>query len=140
MNKFVFVYWEGDIKKGKGIIFMQSGVFKEQFYGFNICFEDEFGINLEELIGVVYVGCFLMVFFLELGNVGYIVDSIDIKVKVILDKDGDGFSIIKIYLDMNVRIFGIDDVEFQKIVNGVKEGCLVFKVFNVEIILDVKFG
>ena len=73
-------------------------------------------------------------------NAGYTADSIETKAKVTLDKDGDGFSITKIHLDMNAKIPGIDDAEFQKIANGAKEGCPVSKVLNAEITLDAKLG
>lgn len=140
MNKFASAHWEGDIKKGKGTISTQSGALKDQPYGFNTRFEDEPGTNPEELIGAAHAGCFSMAFSLELGNAGYTADSIDTKAKVTLDKDGDGFSITKIHLDMNARIPGIDDAEFQEIANGAKEGCPVSKVLNAEITLDAKLG
>jgi len=140
MNKFASAHWKGDIKKGKGTISTQSGALKEQPYGFNTRFEDEPGTNPEELIGAAHAGCFSMAFSLELGNAGYTADSIDTKAKVTLDKDGDGFSITKIHLDMNAKIPGIDDAEFQKIANGAKEGCPVSKVLNAEITLDAKLG
>ncbi|HAI35640.1 MAG: OsmC family protein [Alcanivorax sp.] len=140
MNKFASAHWEGDIKKGKGTISTQSGALKEQPYGFNTRFEDEPGTNPEELIGAAHAGCFSMAFSLELGNAGYTADSIDTKAKVTLDKDGDGFSITRIHLDMNAKIPGIDDAEFQKIANGAKEGCPVSKVLNAEITLDAKLG
>ena len=140
MNKFASAHWEGDIKKGKGTISTQSGALKEQPYGFNTRFEDEPGTNPEELIGAAHAGCFSMAFSLELGSAGYTADSIDTKAKVTLDKDGDGFSITKIHLDMNAKIPGIDDAEFQKIANGAKEGCPVSKVLNAEITLDAKLG
>ena len=140
MNKFASAHWEGDIKKGKGTISTQSGALKDQPYGFNTRFEDEPGTNPEELIGAAHAGCFSMAFSLELGNAGYTADSIDTKAKVTLDKDGDGFSITKIHLDMSASIPGIDDAEFQEIANGAKEGCPVSKVLNAEITLDAKLG
>ena len=140
MNKFASAHWEGDIKKGKGTISTQSGALNEQPYGFNTRFEDETGTNPEELIGAAHAGCFSMAFSLELGNAGYTADSIDTTAKVTLDKDGDGFSITRIHLDMNAKIPGIDDAEFQKIANGAKEGCPVSKVLNAEITLDAKLG
>jgi len=140
MNKFASAHWEGDIKKGKGTISTQSGALKEQPYGFNTRFEDEPGTNPEELLGGAHAGCFSMAFSLELGNAGYTADSIDTKAKVTLDKDGDGFSITKVHLDMTATIPGIDDAEFQKIANGAKEGCPVSKVLNADITLDAKLG
>lgn len=137
MKKFVFVYWFGDLCIGIGSIFIEIGVLCDVFYGFILCFEDGFGINLEELLGVVYVVCFLMVFLLGLGEVGFIVDSIDIKVVVMLDKDGDGFVIIVVYLICWVDVFGVDVVMFECVVQVIKIGCLVLKVFKVIIMLDV---
>ncbi|HEX5678129.1 MAG TPA: OsmC family protein [Alcanivorax sp.] len=138
MNKFASAHWEGDIKKGKGTISTQSGALKDQPYGFNTRFEDEPGTNPEELIGAAHAGCFSMAFSLELGNAGHTADSIDTKAKVTLDKDGDGFSITKIHLEMTAKIPGIDDAEFQKIANGAKEGCPVSKVLNADITLDAR--
>ncbi len=140
MNKFASAHWEGDIKKGKGTISTQSGALKEQPYGFNTRFEDEPGTNPEELLGGAHAGCFSMAFSLELGNAGYTADSIDTKAKVTLDKDGDGFSITKVHLDMTATIPGIDDAEFQKIANGAKQGCPVSKLLNADITLDAKLS
>lgn len=92
------VYWEGDLKYGKGIVLIESGVLSQQFYGFNICFEGVKGINFEELIGVVYVVCFLMVLLLMFSEEGYIVMFIDIIVVVIFNKIDGGFVIIDIVL------------------------------------------
>ena len=140
MNKFASAHWEGDIKKGKGTISTQSGALKEQPYGFNTRFEDEPGTNPEELLGGAHAGCFSMAFSLELGNAGYTADSIDTKAKVTLDKDGDGFSITKVHLEMTAKIPGIDDAEFQKIANGAKQGCPVSKLLNADITLDAKLS
>ncbi|MCH2556393.1 MAG: OsmC family protein [Alcanivorax sp.] len=138
MNKFASAHWQGDIKQGKGTISTQSGALKGQPYGFNTRFEDEPGTNPEELIGGAHAGCFSMAFSLQLGNAGYTPDSIDTEAKVTLEKDGDGFSITKVHLDMTAKIPGIDDDEFQKIAKAAKEGCPVSKLLNADISLDAK--
>lgn len=138
MNKFASAHWQGDIKQGKGTISTQSGALKDEPYGFNTRFEDEPGTNPEELIGGAHAGCFSMAFSLQLGNAGYTPDSIDTKAKVTLEKDGDGFSITKVHLDMTAKIPGIDDDEFQNIAKAAKEGCPVSKLLNADISLDAK--
>ena len=138
MNKFASAHWEGDIKQGKGTISTHSGALKDQPYGFNTRFKDEPGTNPEELIAGAHAGCFSMAFSLQLGNAGYTADSIDTQAKVTLDKDGDGFSITKVHLDMTAKIPGIDDAEFQSIAKAAKEGCPVSKVLNADITLDAK--
>ncbi|ASK35891.1 OsmC family protein [Alloalcanivorax mobilis] len=138
MNKFASAHWEGDIKKGKGTISTHSGALKEQPYGFNTRFEDEPGTNPEELIGAAHAGCFSMALSLELGNAGFTAKSIDTKAKVTLEKDGDGFAITKIHLDLKASVPGIDDKQFQDIANGAKKGCPVSKVLNADISLDAE--
>ena len=138
MNKFASAHWEGDIKKGKGTISTHSGALKEQPYGFNTRFEDEPGTNPEELIGAAHAGCFSMALSLELGNAGFTATSIDTKAKVTLEKDGDGFAITKIHLDLKASVPGIDDKQFQDIANGAKKGCPVSKVLNADISLDAE--
>lgn len=138
MNKFASAHWEGDIKQGKGAISTHSGALENQPYGFNTRFEDEPGTNPEELIGGAHAGCFSMAFALQLGNAGYTPDSIDTKARVTLDKDGDGFSITRVHLDMMAKIPGIEDDEFQKIANAAKEGCPVSKLLNADISLDAR--
>ncbi len=138
MNKFASAHWQGDIKQDKGTISTQSGALKDQPYGFNTRFEDEPGTSPEELIGGAHAGCFSMAFSLQLGNAGYTPDSIDTEAKVTLEKDGDGFSITKVHLDMTAKIPGIDDDEFQKIAKAAKEGCPVSKLLNADISLDAK--
>lgn len=81
-----------------------------------MCFEGEKGINFEELIGVVYVVCFLMVFLLMLGEVGFMLISIDIIVDVSLDKVDVGFAIMKIVLKSEVVVSGIDVFIFDGII------------------------
>lgn len=57
-------------------------------------FEDGKGINFEELIGVVYVSCFIMVFFFVFLDVGYNDGELNIIVRISLEKNDDGFEII----------------------------------------------
>lgn len=80
-----------------------------------------------------------MVLLMMFGEVGLIVECIEICVEVIFDKQFDGFVIIVVYLVFRVCVLGVDVQIFEQIVNKVKVGCLVFKVFNVKISLDVSF-
>lgn len=57
-------------------------------YVFSSCFGDEKGINFEELIVVVYVGCFMMVLLVKLIEVGFVLILLDIEVKVDLLMEG----------------------------------------------------
>ncbi|WP_428946166.1 OsmC family protein [Pantoea sp. FN060301] len=129
-------HWEGDIKQGKGTISTESGALKEQPYGFNTRFEGKAGTNPEELIGAAHAACFSMALSLMLGNEGYVPESIDTVADVSLVKSGDGFKISAIALQSQVKLPGIGNDAFEKIINQAKEGCPVSQLVNADISLD----
>ncbi|WP_241650395.1 OsmC family protein, partial [Rosenbergiella collisarenosi] len=118
-------HWEGPIKEGKGTVSTESGALSEQPYGFNTRFEGKTGTNPEELLGGAHAACFSMALSLMLGNAGHTPKSIDTTATVSLDKAGEGFKITKVALKSNVELPGIDEKEFDKIINQAKEGCPV---------------
>lgn len=129
-------HWEGDIKRGKGTISTESGALKQQPYGFNTRFEGKSGTNPEELIGAAHAGCFSMALSLMLGEEGYTPESIDTTANVSLDKVDGGFAITKIELTSTVKLPGIDEATFDKIINKAKAGCPVSQLLKAEITLQ----
>ncbi|MGL4681735.1 MAG: OsmC family protein [Hafnia alvei] len=129
-------HWEGDIKRGKGTISTESGALKQQPYGFNTRFEGKPGTNPEELIGAAHAGCFSMALSLMLGEEGYTPESIDTTANVSLDKADGGFAITKIELTSTVKLPGIDEATFDKIINKAKAGCPVSQLLKAEITLQ----
>lgn len=129
-------HWEGDIKRGKGTISTESGALKQQPYGFNTRFEGKPGTNPEELIGAAHAGCFSMALSLMLGEAGYTPESIDTTANVSLDKVDGGFAITKIELTSTVKLPGIDEATFDKIINKAKAGCPVSQLLKAEITLQ----
>ncbi|AEF20221.1 MULTISPECIES: OsmC family protein [Pseudomonas] len=136
MKKTASAHWQGGIKDGKGTISTQSGVLKEQPYGFNTRFEDKPGTNPEELIGAAHAGCFSMALSKELGEAGMTAESIDTKAEVTLDKQDGGFAITAVHLSLKAKIPGADRAAFEKAVETAKTGCPVSKVLNAEITLE----
>lgn len=136
MKKTASAHWQGSLKEGRGTISTESGALKDNPYGFNTRFENAPGTNPEELIGAAHAGCFSMAFSLMLGNEGFTPDSIDTQATVTLDKDGDGFAITAVHLNMKARIPNIDQATFDKIAYKAKTGCPISKLLNAEISLD----
>ncbi|HET7370787.1 MAG TPA: OsmC family protein [Gammaproteobacteria bacterium] len=133
MERKASVRWQGSIKDGRGSISTESQVLSDQPYSFGSRFESERGTNPEELIAAAHAGCFSMALALELGNAGLTPDSIETSAAVSIEKQGEGFAIDKIHLDVRARIPGADDSAFQKVANAAKEGCPVSKVLNADI-------
>lgn len=131
-------YWHGGIKDGGGTISTQTGVLKEAPYGFKSRFEGGPGTNPEELIGAAHAGCYSMALSLILGEAGLTAESIRTTATVSLDKDGDGFAIKAVHLDVSAKIPGADQAAFDKATAAAKAGCPVSKLLKAEITMDAK--
>lgn len=128
--------YEGLGKDGKGHVSTESGVLKDQYYGFNTRFETAPGTNPEELIAAAHASCFTMATSFALARAGYSEGTLDTRCAVTLDKDGDGFAITKSALTLTATIPGIAEDEFFRIADEAKAGCPVSKVLNCEITLE----
>ena len=140
IHKHGSAHWSGDIKSGKGTVSTESGVLKQQPYGFNTRFEGAKGTNPEELIGAAHAACFSMALSLMIGEAGFTADSIDTTADVSLDKADGGFAITKIALSSKVTVPGIDPQKFDGIIQKAKAGCPVSQVLKAEITLDYKLN
>ena len=128
--------YDGLGKDGKGHVSTQSGVLKDNPYGFNTRFGDEPGTNPEELIAAAHASCFTMALSFALAGKGYEAGTLETSAKVTLDKDGDGFKITKSALTLNAKVEGISADEFATIAADAKANCPVSKVLNADITLD----
>ncbi|MFT6531811.1 MAG: osmotically inducible protein OsmC [Limimaricola cinnabarinus] len=132
-------HWSGGIKEGGGEISTQTGVLKDQAYGFNARFEGGPGTNPEELIGAAHAACYAMALSLELGKDELTADDIDVQSTVSLEQVGEGFEITKIHLDVTAKVSGASEEQFRKAAEATKTGCPVSKVLKgAEITMDAK--
>jgi len=133
--------WSGGIKEGGGEISTQTGVLKDQPYGFNARFEGGPGTNPEELIGAAHAACYAMALSLELGKDELTADDIDVQSTVSLEKVGEGFEITKIHLDVTAKVPGASEEQFRKAAEATKTGCPVSKLLKAaEITMDAKLA
>lgn len=132
--------WQGNIKEGNGTISTQSGALSEQPYGFNTRFEDKNGTNPEELIGAAHAGCYSMALSLALTENGFVASNIDTRAEVVLEKQGDGFTITAIHLSVDAKVPNLDDETFAALAEKTKKACPVSKVLNAEITLDAQLS
>lgn len=138
MKRTASAAWTGGLKDGKGKISTQSGVLADNPYGFNTRFENEPGTNPEELIAAAHAGCFTMALSAQLGEAGMTAEMLKTTAAVTLDKQGEGFAITAVHLDLVAKIPGADRSAFEAAANKAKEGCPVSKVLNATITLDAK--
>ncbi len=138
MKKTASAVWKGGFKDGKGVISTESGALQNAPYGFNTRFEGAKGTNPEELIGAAHAGCFSMALSVQLGLAQLTAESIETEAAVTLEKQGDGFAITAVHLNVTARIPGADEQAFQKAAQAAKEGCPVSKVLNAQISMDAR--
>jgi osmotically inducible protein OsmC len=127
--------YEGLGKSGQGSVSTQSGVLREQKYGFGSRFEDEPGTNPEELIAAAHASCFTMALSFALAGEGYDDGTLDTKAAVTLEKDGAGFKVTRSDLTLTAEVPGITPDNFARIAEDAKKNCPISKLLTAEITL-----
>jgi osmotically inducible protein OsmC len=128
--------YEGLGQSGRGHVSTESGVLKDNAYGFGTRFGDEPGTNPEELLAAAHASCFTMALSFALAKAGHESGTLETTAKVTLEKDGDGFTITKSALTLRAQVEGIDKQAFDGIAQEAKQACPLSKVIKAEITLD----
>lgn len=138
MKRKASAVWQGGLKEGRGTLSTESGVLSTTPYSFRTRFENEQGTNPEELLGAAHAGCFSMQLGALLEKAAMTADNIETEAAVTIEKEGEGFTITSVHLDVAVSIPGGDQAKFEEIAQKAKEGCPVSKLFNTKITMDAK--
>jgi osmotically inducible protein OsmC len=130
--------WSGNLTEGKGHITVQSGTLDAP-YDFRARTADGKGTNPEELIGAAHAGCFTMQLSALLGAAGFAATKLRTTAKVHLEKQGAGFAIPRIELELEGAVPGMSANDFQKQAETAKASCPVSKALaGTAISLTVK--
>lgn len=121
--------WNGSLTEGGGKLALGSGLFEGAF-SFATRMGDEPGTNPEELLGAALAGCYAMALNATLEKEGKPARSVKTEAKVSLTKDDAGFTISRIDLTADAEIEGIDDGDFQRVAETVKQSCPVSKALS----------
>ena len=128
IEKNASVHWEGRGKEGQGQVSTETGALQAYPYGFGSRFEDDRrGSNPEELLGAAHAACFTMAFSFACDKAGYATTAVDTRAAVRLAKQGEGFVIDRIALQLDATVPGLDEATFQQLVQGAKENCPLSK-------------
>jgi osmotically inducible protein OsmC len=132
--------YDGIGKEGKGHVSTQSGVLKDQPYGFNTRFEDSPGTNPEELVAAAHAACFTMALSFALAKEGLADGTLETTAKVKLDREGEGFRVTRSDLSLSATVPGIEEDRFRELAEGAKAGCPISKLLDAEMNLDIIFS
>lgn len=131
--------WNGDLRSGSGKVSSSSGVLKETPYSFATRFENSPGTNPEELIAAAHAACYSMAFAFTLTNKGYQPQSVETRAVCSLESQAaGGFKIVKMRLETQAQVPGLDAATFKEIAQEAEAGCPVSNALRggVEIELD----
>ena len=129
--------YQGMGNDGQGWVSTQSGVLKDQKYGFTTRFENEPGTNPEELIAAAHASCFTMALSFALAKEGVTEGTLETEARVKLDKDGDGFSITRSDLTLTADV-PLDEARLRELAERAKANCPVSKLLKAEMTLEVR--
>ena len=127
-EKKASVHWEGGGRNGQGRISTETAALKDYPYGFASRFgDDRTGTNPEEIVGAAHAACLTMAFAFALEAEGLAATAIDTRAAVRLAKDGAGFKIDRIQLELDAAVPNLDEAKFQEIAAAAKAGCPLSK-------------
>ena len=138
MKRKAYAVWRGGIIDGSGTISSDSGVLSNTQYSFSSRFENGMGTNPEELIAAAHAGCFSMAFSGQLGVAKLTPENINTTATVTIEKQGDGFTITAVHLDVRAKVPGASVEAFNAAAKKAKEGCPVSKVLNANITMTAQ--
>ena len=128
IEKNASVHWEGRGKEGQGQVSTETGALQAYPYGFGSRFEDDRrGSNPEELLGAAHAACFTMAFSFACDKAGFATTAVDTRAAVRLARQGEGFVIDRIALQLDATVPGLDEAMFQQLAQGAKDNCPLSK-------------
>jgi lipoyl-dependent peroxiredoxin len=110
MKRFGSTGWNGGLREGKG-----GGLDREPRFGklslqVPHSLRCQPGTNPEGLVGAAHAASFTMSFVRMLEMANFVAEQVDSKSDVVIDKDGDGFSITSVHLADTTTIPGIESI------------------------------
>lgn len=132
MKRTGTAHWEGDLRSGKGALSTQSTTLNQTQYSFKTRFEDGVGTNPEELLAAAHAGCFTMAVSMLLGQGGFTATSLDTTASVTME----GLAITGVHLSIKGVVPNISNEQFQEIVKGAEQNCLISKALSIPITSD----
>lgn len=125
--------WKGTGMEGNGKISTQSTTLENAQLSFKTRFAEGVGTNPEELIAAAHSGCFTMQLSFLLSEAGFVPEDLNTKAKVTLE---DG-TITLIQLELEGKVPGISEEQFQELAQKSKAICPISKLLNTEIALSI---
>lgn len=138
MKRTASAKWQGNLKRGSGILNTESGALAGRSYSFGKRFENERGTNPEELIGAAHAGCFAMAMSAEIEKLGFLAESIDVQAEVFLENRANQWLIPEIHLQVSANVPNASTQQIQEAAEIAKDNCPVSKLLKAHITLEMR--
>jgi osmotically inducible protein OsmC len=137
-NRKAGVLWTGDLKTGKGLISTESKALFELPFNYPARFQDEVGLNPEELLAAAHAACFSMSVASTLAKNDYTpVQTETTATCTLSSKEGGGHEVTNMRLHVRCEVPGLDEATFNRLVMEADQGCpfsnLLRNALNIEI-------
>jgi osmotically inducible protein OsmC len=138
MERKASVDWKGSLKEGEGKITGGSGALHDLSYSYATRFGEQLGTNPEELIASAHAGCFTMALAHELEKKKYKPETLHTEATVNLNQDGAKWSVTDIHLEVQGKVQGATEDEFEAAALEAKKNCPISRLFNAKITVTTK--
>ena len=130
--------WTGTLTEGRGSVRPgTSNAFPELPTTWASRTEEAAGrTSPEELLAAAHAACFSMAFSNDLSKAGFVPDRVDVTATILFQKL-ERWTVTKSTLDVNAKVPGIDEEQFQEIANGAKEMCPISRALKGNLELAV---
>jgi osmotically inducible protein OsmC len=116
--------WRGDLQGGSGSVVVGDTIFEGQ-YSFRSRFEEGEGTNPEQLIAAAHAACFSMALSNILSGAGHAPESVRTTARVELRNVDGAPTLMRVDLETEGRVPGIDEQQFRGYAEEAKAGCPV---------------
>jgi osmotically inducible protein OsmC len=140
ITRWATARYDGTGKEGKGQLTTQSGVLKDQRYGFHTRFENEPGTNPEELIAAAHAGCFTMALSFALAKEGVTDARLETTARVTLEQEGEGFTVTRSDLQLTADVHDLAEDRVRALAEDAKKNCPISKLLKADMDLTVTVG
>lgn len=138
MKRYGTAAWSGNLRDGKGSVSTESHALDSYRYTYFSRYGEMPVTNPEELLGAAHAACFAMSVVRLLDMSHFHAEQLDSKSELVIDKDGNGFSITSVHLSVIADIPEIDDATFQSIAMKAKLGCPLSKLMNTNVTFEAR--
>lgn len=131
------VLWSGDLKTGKGLVSTESRALFELPYSYPTRFENEVGLNPEELIAAAHASCFSMAVANTIAKNGFTPVKTDTTATCTLSVGEGGPKITRIHLHVRCEVPGIDAAKLDQLVMEADQGCPVSNILRNGVKIEI---